>query len=231
MLSESTEMYLKAVYRLTQRESYAATSKLAAAAGRQPGQRLREDQVLAERGYLIHEWREGVVLTPEGRKVALNILRKHRLVSAFLVEKVGYEIDEVYDEACNLEHAVSDHLVNRFEEILGFPKVDPLGNSIPDRDGRVEIRRYRMLSEMPAGKAVVVQALETVDKKRLTYLRSLGLVPGSEIVIQDVAPFEGPLTVLVGKKKVAIARRWQGLWGFPTAVRAINNDHAGGCDR
>ncbi len=174
MLSESTEMYLKAVYRLTQRESYAATSKLAAALGVSPASVSEKIKSLAERGYLIHEWREGVVLTPEGRKVALNILRKHRLVSAFLVEKVGYEIDEVYEEACNLEHAVSDHLVNRFEEILGFPKVDPLGNSIPDRDGRVENRRYRMLSEMSAGKTVVVQALETVDKKRLTYLRSVG---------------------------------------------------------
>ena len=205
MLSESTEMYLKAVYRLTQRESYAATSKLAAELGVSPASVSEKIKSLAERGYLIHEWREGVVLTPEGKKVALNILRKHRLVSAFLVEKVGYAIDEVYEEACNLEHAVSDYLVNRFEEILGFPKVDPLGNPIPDREGRVELRRYRMLSEMPVGKALVVQALETVDKKRLSYLLSLGLVPCSEVVIQDVAPFEGPLTVLVGKNKVAIA--------------------------
>ena len=213
MLSESTEMYLKAVYRLTQRESYAATSKLAAELGVSPASVSEKIKSLAERGYLIHEWREGVVLTPEGKKVALNILRKHRLVCAFLVEKVGYEIDEVYEEACNLEHAVSDHLVNRFEEMLGFPKVDPLGNPIPDRDGRVELRRYRMLSEMPAGKTVVVQALETVDKKRLTYLLSLGLVPGTEVVIQDVAPFEGPLTVLVGKKKVAIAPALAGIVG------------------
>ena len=213
MPSESTEMYLKAVYRLTQRESYAATSKLATELGVSPASVSEKIKSLAEHGYLIHEWREGVVLTPEGRKVALNILRKHRLVSAFLVEKVGYEIDEVYDEACNLEHAVSDHLVNRFEEILGFPKMDPLGNPIPDRDGRIELRRYRMLSEMPAGKTVVVQALETVDKKRLTYLLSLGLVPGTEVVIQDVAPFEGPLTVLVGKKKIAIAPALAGIVG------------------
>ncbi|MDX9863969.1 MAG: metal-dependent transcriptional regulator [Anaerolineaceae bacterium] len=213
MLSESTEMYLKAVYRLTQHESYAATSKLAAELGVSPASVSEKIKSLAEQGYLIHEWREGVVLTPAGRKVALNILRKHRLVSTFLVEKVGYEIDEVYQEACNLEHAVSDHLVNRLEEMLGFPKVDPLGNPIPNRDGRVEPRHYRMLSEMPVGKALVVQALETVDQKRLTYLRSLGLVPGSEVVIQDVAPFEGPLTVLVGKKKVAIAPALAGIVG------------------
>ena len=205
MLSESTEMYLVEVYRLTQREPYASTSKLAAALGVSPASVSEKIKSLAEQEYLIHEWREGVVLTPEGKKIALNILRKHRLVSAFLVKKVGYEIDEVYEEACNLEHAVSDHLVDRFEEILGFPAVDPLGNPIPDREGRVASRNYRMLSEIPQGKMVVVSALETVDKDRLTYLRKLGLVPGSEVVVQDVAPFDGPLTVVVGKKKVAIA--------------------------
>jgi DtxR family transcriptional regulator, Mn-dependent transcriptional regulator len=205
MLSESTEMYLKAVYRLTRRNTYASTSKLAAALGVSPASVSEKIKALAERGYLIHEWREGVVLTPEGRKVALNILRKHRLVSVYLVEKVGYQIDDVYEEACNLEHAVSDHLVNRFEEILDFPKVDPLGNPIPDREGRIEAQHYRMLSEIPAGKTVVVQVLETVDNERLTYLRSLGLVPGSEVLVQDVAPFEGPLTVQVGKKRVAIS--------------------------
>lgn len=205
MLSESTEMYLKAVYRLTQREPYASTSKLAAALGVSPASVSEKIKSLANQGYLIHEWREGVVLTPEGKKVALNILRRHRLVSTFLVEKVGYQIDEIYEEACSLEHAVSDHLVNRFEEILGFPSVDPLGNPIPDRSGRIKLRHYRMLSETSVGKTVVVQALETVDSKRLEYLRSLGLVPGSEVMIHDVAPFEGPLTVMVGKKKVAIA--------------------------
>ncbi|MCD4672517.1 MAG: metal-dependent transcriptional regulator [Anaerolineaceae bacterium] len=205
MLSESTEMYLKEVYRLTQRESYASTSKLAAALGVSPASVSEKIKSLANQGYLIHEWREGVVLTPEGKKVALNILRKHRLVSMFLVEKVGYQIDEICEEACSLEHAVSDRLVNRFEEILGFPSVDPLGNPIPDRSGRIKPRHYRMLSEISVGKTVVVQALETVDSKRLKYLRKLGLVPGSEVMIHDVAPFEGPLTVMVGKKKVAIA--------------------------
>jgi len=205
MLSESTEMYLKAVYRLTQHETYASTSKLAAALGVSPASVSEKIKSLAERGYLIHEWREGVVLTPEGRQVALDILRKHRLVSTFLVKKVGYEIDEIYDEACNLEHAVSDKLVNRLEEQLGFPKVDPLGNPIPDRKGHVEPRHHRMLSEISVGKTVVVQALDTVDSERLSYLRSLGLVPGNEVTIQEVAPFEGPLTVLVAGNKVGIA--------------------------
>lgn len=205
MLTESTEMYLKAIFRLTQREPYASTSGLAAALGVSPASVSEKIKSLAEQDYLIHEWREGVMLTPKGKKVALNVLRKHRLVSAFLVEKVGYELDEIYEEACHLEHAVSDRLINRFEEILGFPQIDPLGNPIPDREGRMIPRHYRLLSETPVGKPVVIQALDTEDSERLRYLRNLGLVPGQEVLIQDVAPFEGPLTVVVGKKKLAIA--------------------------
>jgi DtxR family Mn-dependent transcriptional regulator len=218
MLTESTEMYLKAIYRLTQREAYASTSGLAAALGVSPASVSEKIKSLAEQDYLIHEWREGVALTTKGRKVALNVLRKHRLVGTFLVQKAGYEIDEIYDEACQLEHAVSDRLINRFEEILGYPTVDPLGNPIPDREGRVTPRHYRMLSEMAVGKTVVVQALETEDSERLRYLRTLGLVPGSEVVISDVAPFDGPLTVTVGKKKVAIAPALAAIVGVTNGI-------------
>lgn len=213
MLTESTEMYLKAIYRLTQREQFASTSKLAAALGVSPASVSEKIKALAEQGYLIHEWREGVVLTSKGKKIALNVLRKHRLVSTYLVEKVGYQLDEIYEEACQLEHAVSDKLVNRLEEMLGFPRVDPLGNPIPDREGRMTPLYYRMLSEMPAGKTVSVQALETEDSERLHYLRSLGLVPGSRVTINEAAPFEGPLTVTVGKKRIAIAHALAAIVG------------------
>jgi len=210
--TESTEMYLITVYRLTRKSPYASTKDIATMLNVSPPSVSERIKRLAEQGYLNHEWREGATLTEKGEHIAINVLRKHRLVETFLVEMAGYSIDEIHDEACKIEHAISNRLADRLEAMLNHPKMDPHGHPIPTKDGQVATPAHRPLADVSPGREVIIRQVSDWEPEQLTYLQELGLVPGAKVVVQNKAPFEGPLTLKVGSNTVAIA---------PTIAREI----------
>jgi DtxR family Mn-dependent transcriptional regulator len=202
--SESIEMYLITIYRLTQRVPYATTKDIATLLGVSAPSVSERLKYLAQQDYVHHEWREGTILTPRGERIAVNVLRKHRLVETFLVQMAGYTLDEVHEEACAIEHAISDRLADRLEVMLNYPQVDP--HPIPTKAGEVALFNYPALTEISPGATVVIRQVSDWDKEQLQYLCQLGLAPEVEVTLIEAAPFAGPLTLQIGQKIVAVAR-------------------------
>jgi DtxR family Mn-dependent transcriptional regulator len=150
---------------------------------------------LSELGLLEHIPYKGVELTDAGRQAALRMVRRHRLIEAYLVEFLGYSWDAVHAEAERLEHAVTDTLVERMSAALGHPDVDPHGDPIPAADGSIHELPYTPLAEIPVGETVEVRRVDEREPERLRYLATLGLTPGAVVTLRDRQPFGGPVTV------------------------------------
>jgi DtxR family Mn-dependent transcriptional regulator len=208
MLTESTEMYLITIYRLTRNDNtYAHTKEIAEGMNVSLPSVSEQLKRLSERGYVNYEWRQGANLTDEGERIALSVLRKHRLIETFLVNMAGYSIDEVHEEACRLEHVVSDRLTDRLDRMLGNPAADPHGHPIPDREGNIPDMPCFPLRGAKAGQTLVIKQVSDWDKDMLSYLNRIGIVPESVITVMEIAPFDGPLTLELGDKTVALSRK------------------------
>jgi DtxR family Mn-dependent transcriptional regulator len=205
MTSEPTEDLLTTIYRMTRETEYAHTKDIAEALGVSQPTVSEKIVRLADQGYIDHKWRHGAALTEEGLKIAVKTLRKHRLIETFLVEMLGYPIEEVNEEACRIEHAVSDRFTDALEAVLGHPPADPHGHPIPDREGRLGCNEYRPLIDAEQGSTVTVRQLSDRDKDQLHYLSGLGIVPGVSVTVVEKAPFGGPLTLSVAGRKVAVS--------------------------
>jgi DtxR family Mn-dependent transcriptional regulator len=144
-----------------------------------------------------HDKYRGQQLTREGRKVALELVRHHRLLEMFLVQVLGYSWDEVHDEAERLEHVISERMEQRIFELLGRPQLDPHGHAIPTLAGRVRPVSDRPLSECRAGEKLVVQGVSDDDADKLRELDRRGLLPGTRIDVVTESRFEGPIEVRV----------------------------------
>ena len=155
-LTRSVEDYLKAIYRLSPQGRPAATSEIAHRLELSPASVSGMVKRLSEQGLLEHVPYKGVQLTPDGRRAALRMLRRHRLIEAYLVAFLGYTWDTVHDEAERLEHAVSDTLVERMAGVLGHPTVDPHGDPIPTSEGDILELASTPLSEVPTGATVEI---------------------------------------------------------------------------
>jgi DtxR family Mn-dependent transcriptional regulator len=196
-LTRSVEDYLKAIYRLTDQGEAASTRAIAGALGLSAPSVSAMVRRLADQGLLDHAPYRGVQLTDEGRRAALQVVRRHRLIESYLVERLGYTWDTVHAEAERLEHAASDELVQRMEAALGHPVVDPHGEPIPGVDGSIAVERTDLvpLVEMAAGSTVVIQQVTTSEPERLRYLAAFGLVPGSAVTVVERQPFNGPIAL------------------------------------
>ncbi|MDZ4166774.1 MAG: metal-dependent transcriptional regulator, partial [Coriobacteriia bacterium] len=148
----------------------------------------------------------GVTLTPDGRQAALDIVRRHRLAERFLVDALGLPWDEVHDEACQLEHALSPRVQEALETFLENPAVCPHGHPIPRADGTVAAQEGAPLCESGSGATVEIVRVEDEDGELLSYLASLGMFPGTAVRVCDIAPFKGPLLVEVGDARYALGR-------------------------
>ena len=190
------EDYLKAIYVL-QREEGApvSTSAVAEYLDKTPPTVTSMMQKLADRGLIEREKYRGVELTDEGRTVALEVIRHHRLLEAYLAEHLDFDWSEVHDEADILEHHISEALERRMAEALGDPAVDPHGDPIPAETlDPVDEDAGERLSSFEEGARVVVSRVPHRDQEELDYLAEAGLTPGTEIEVVDVAPF-GMVTV------------------------------------
>ncbi len=193
-LTRSTEDYLKVIYRLSAGDAPASTTAIAERLEVAPASVSGMIKRLAERGWLEHVPYRGVQLTGEGRRVALRMLRRHRLIEAYLVEFLGYSWDTVHNEAERLEHAVTDTLVERMARALGHPNVDPHGDPIPDREGVVEGRRGTPLSDWPVATPGRIVHLEDEPPLAYAQLTAQGLRLGQVVRIIDATPARLVLT-------------------------------------
>ena len=197
-LSRSVEDYLKAIYRLALRSSPVATSDIAQALELSAPSVSGMVKRLSEQGLLKHVPYKGVELTDLGRQAALGMLRRHRILETYLVEKLGFTWDSVHPEAERLEHAASESLIERMALTLGNPAFDPHGDPIPQPDGSMTEVESIPLTDVPPGWTVEVLRVVTSEPERLRYLAKLGLKPGSILTLVDRQPFHGPVTVRVG---------------------------------
>lgn len=198
-LTAPVEDYLKAIYGIEQQGGAAATNdiatKLSIAAASVSGMVRR----LAEQGLLSYERYRGVRLTDAGRRAALRTIRRHRVIEAYLVRALGYSWDRVHAEAERLEHAVSDELVDRMASAVGEPLTDPHGHPIPTRDGEIDETPHLTLSDVGTGQRSRVVRVSDEDSELLRYLAKIGIQPGIVVTIVGRAPFDGPLTLKVGR--------------------------------
>ena len=208
MISHAVEDYLKAIYELEEEFGKVSTSALAEQLNVAPASVTGMLQKLAEeRPRLVrYERHHGVELTPAGRKIALEIIRHHRLIELYLAESLGYEWDKVDAEAEKLEHVISEEFEDKISALLGDPTVDPHGDPIPAKDGSVATRSRQALSEMNAGQTVRVTRVRDDDPAFLRYLAELGISPQTMLSVTDKSPFEGPMHVTVGNRSHALGK-------------------------
>ena len=190
MLPSSTvENYLKAIYlgssSLTHPNRLLPMGQLAAALGVAPGTATTMVKTLNESGLVEYEPYAGVTLTDAGRKLAALVVRRHRVIELFLVRVMGYGWDEVHDEAEQLEHVVSDRLIDRMDEMLGKPEVDPHGDPIPDAEGMVKPQIAQSLLTCPLRTPVTISRVIDQDKSFLRFIESHHLKPGESIEVED----------------------------------------------
>ncbi len=196
-VTSAMEDYLKAAYRLEQESVSVTTLRLAEELGLSGPSVTNMVKRLHELRLVIHNRYHGISLTPSGRSVALEVIRHHRLLELYLSEALGYNLDEVHEEAERLEHHVSEELEARMERVLGFPRFDPHGDPIPGRDGQVPDIIDIGLNDMDPGNTGRVSRVSDRDPERLRYLFGLGVKPGAHIHVLEMMPFEGPVRIEV----------------------------------
>ena len=194
-LTVAAQDYLKAIYALETLGERVTTSALATRMGVSAPSATAMTKRLAELGLVERAPYRGVALTEDGRLGALEVLRHHRLLERYLVDRLGLSLDEVHAQAELLEHALTEELEAKIDAELGFPTLDPHGDPIPDPQLRVTAGRDRTLADVSPGERASVSRVPDGDPGLLRYLAELGLVPGSDVELVAFAPFAGPVTV------------------------------------
>jgi DtxR family Mn-dependent transcriptional regulator len=200
-LSDAIQDYLKEIYKLqSEGNGRATTTRIATAMGVAPSSVTAMLKKLAALGLAEHARYRGVTLTESGERVALEVIRHHRLVELFLVESLGMTWDEVHAEAEVLEHALSEELEELIATKLGNPTVDPHGDPIPSRELKLAETTAPALAELEPGETAIFVRISDTDPEMLRFLGERGIVPGTKLEVVDRQPFDGPLFVRVGRK-------------------------------
>lgn len=196
-LTHAVEDYLKTIYDLTQSEGRASTTRIAAVLGVTPASvtGMLKKLAAAHPPLLEYQRHRGVVLTPEGEKIALEVIRHHRLLELFLVEALGYGWDEVDAEADRLEHVISEEFEARITEVLGDPTHDPHGDPIPSSDLQMPAHATLCLRDLRPPQGGTIRRVRDSDPALLRYLESLGVVPQALFTVVAYEPFDGNLTL------------------------------------
>lgn len=206
--SFSEENYLKAVYHLEQYlRSEVSTNAIAEKMETKPSSVTDMIQKLAEKDLLTYKKYKGVLLTPKGRKIAANVIRKHRLWEVFLVEKLNFHWDQVHDIAEQLEHIQSDELVKRLDDFLGNPDFDPHGDPIPDQQGNVKKTEKKLLSECLKNQHGICVGVKESSGEFLQYLDKKNISIGTKITVLGKEFFDGSMVIQVGRDQFFISKK------------------------
>ena len=205
-LTDAMQDYLKEIHKLRLEGARATTSAIAQRVGVRPPSVTAMLKRLTAAGLAEHTPYRGVELTPSGERVALEVIRHHRLLEQYLSQALGMSLDEVHSEADRLEHALSEELEARIDSSLGYPTHDPHGDPIPDAHLRIERERLRTLASLEPGDEATIARVPDANEDLLRYLSKLTLVPGKKVTLRKAEPFGGPLTVRIGRTDHAISR-------------------------
>jgi DtxR family Mn-dependent transcriptional regulator len=197
VLSQSVEDYLKAIYKLEADEKGASTTRIAEALDVSSASATNMVKRLSKMGLVNYQSYKGATLTTSGRKIALEIIRHHRLLELYLLEVMGYSWDEVHDEAEKLEHHISEQFEDKIAELLDNPTHDPHGDPIPTKDGIMPEMEMESLIDAEEGHHYLVSRVKNQDPELLRYLEKIGLLPGAKLTIKEKGPFRGPITLKV----------------------------------
>jgi DtxR family Mn-dependent transcriptional regulator len=212
-LSVAIQDYLKEIYKIQASGDRATTTAIARRMGVAPSSVTSMLKKLAALGLVEHAPYRGVELSEAGSKIALEVIRHHRLLEQYLAETLGLGIDAVHAEADRLEHVISEELEARIDEQLGYPTHDPHGDPIPDAGLNVDRTSLRSLEALVPGEQATVRRIPDGDAELLRYLAELTLVPGRRVTMRRSEPFGGPVTVDVDGSEHAISRELAGQIG------------------
>jgi DtxR family Mn-dependent transcriptional regulator len=196
-VTDAVQDYLREIYKLTEAGGRATTSVIAGRLGVSPPSATGMIKRLTAFGLLEHVKYRGAVLTPAGRRVALEVVRHHRLLETYLSQTLEMPLDAIHAEADRLEHAISEELEQRIDEALGRPTHDPHGDPIPNARLEVHTLQTRALADLQAGEDARVLSIPDQERGLLRYLASINLVPGRRVELCQASPFGGALTVRV----------------------------------
>lgn len=205
-LTISIQDYLKNIYELTENGETASTNALAKKLNISAPSVTGMVQKLASAKPALVEYQkhQGVTLTKDGKKAALEVIRHHRLLEAWLVQTLGYSWDEVHEEAERLEHVISEDFERRIAAAMGHPIRDPHGEPIPTEDLKMPLDDSTPLSSLRPNQTAIIQRVKASDADLLRHLDELGLVPGARIEVKAYSPYDHNLTVKVGRKTTVL---------------------------
>jgi DtxR family Mn-dependent transcriptional regulator len=208
MFTLSEENYLKAIYHLEAiSKKGISTNSIAKKLETKASSVTDMVKKLAEKEVLVYKKYQGVTLTSLGKKIATGIIRKHRLWEVFLVDKLNFSWDEVHDVAEQLEHIKSPKLINELDAFLGFPKMDPHGDPIPDKNGDFQKIEKRLLSTLEENQAGICIGVNDSSSEFLKYLDKHEISLGQQIKVLSKEPFDGSLKISVNHREVSISHK------------------------
>ena len=200
MLSQAVGDYLKAIYKL-QGDGAVSTTDIARTLDVSSASVTNMIKRLAQMKLVEYESYKGVRLTEAGEKIALEIIRHHRLLETYLKEMLGYSWAEMHEEAERLEHHISEEFEDKIDALLGHPTHDPHGHPIPTRDLQITRMATTPLIHAEPGRPLVIHHVSDTDPELLQYLEEIGLLPQNSVEIVEKAPFKGPLTLRIGDRE------------------------------
>lgn len=207
MESSIVEEYLEAIYKLQEDGKRLGSTELSRQLKVSAASATEMMDRLAAKGLVERTEKTGISLTPGGRLIALQVIRKHRLSERFLVDVLGMDWKDVHEEACKLEHALSPEVETRMAALLDNPLTCPHGHPIPDSQGRTAETAVRSLGSLKRGQRAVIVRIAEEKRDLLEYLATLGMMPQCEVLVEQVAPFDGPFLVRVNGASYALGRQ------------------------
>lgn len=210
IFSPAVEDYVKSIYKLQQESGTVSTTDLARKMGKSPAAATKMIKQLAESRLIHYTPYDGVRLTPAGEKVALEIIRHHRLIELYLHQALGYGWDEVDAEAEQLEHHISEEFEERIDRMLDYPRTDPHGDPIPTREGVMAALRGKSLAESEPGEKLIILRVRDSDPEVLRYLARIGMRLEVIIEVKDKQPFNGPLLLDIDGETHSVGRELAG---------------------
>ncbi|MDP0500380.1 MAG: metal-dependent transcriptional regulator [Verrucomicrobiota bacterium JB022] len=207
--TSTVEDYLKEIYLAQERQGDrpVAMGEVARSLGVVPGTATAMIKNLARRGWAEYSPRVGVRLTDDGEAMALNMIRRHRLLELFLVKTLGLDWSEIHEEAEQLEHAISERVLDAMDNFLGRPTTDPHGDPIPSANGKMRKRKLVALHECPVGESAKVARITDQDSDFLQFVEVQGLKPGTELTVKGRLPGADATTIELGTTTVTLGTR------------------------
>jgi len=200
------ENYLKSIYHLSMESGNVSTNQIAAQLNTKAASVTDMLKKLADKELINYTRYQGVSLTGDGEKIALHIIRKHRLWEYFLVEKLNFKWDEVHDMAEEMEHISSKELADRLDKFMGYPKYDPHGDPIPDCDGKFKAHELKPVSAIAIDESGVIAGVRDHSAEFLQYLAKQELTIGKKIKVAEIVDYDHSMLLNIDEKKIHISR-------------------------